>query len=95
MKIKIAKVNEDLNCGEGHVKFTNEFGEGPDCEHCGTLPPFSAAVSDGGTWWCISCNACDDDNALTEEQTQQVEAEALKREKAYIKKRYKQLFPQK
>lgn len=26
-----------------------------DCEHCGTLKPFSVTWSDGGTWWCLSC----------------------------------------
>ena len=38
-------------CEVGNFSITEEC----DCEHCGTLPPFSVTWCDGGTWWCLSC----------------------------------------
>lgn len=100
-KIKIIKENESCDCNIGDVVISDSRGEGPDCEHCGNLGPFEPVISNGGTYYCLSCmdaNGDDEEEGLydlTKNDLKLIEAECLKREKAYIKKRYNQLFPTK
>jgi hypothetical protein len=92
MKIKIlsTKKTKDI-CEEGNVFILNHLGEGPECEHCRQLPPFTALVSDGNTWWCLDCfGSMDSEISLADLDA--IEKECLEREKKYIAKRYKQLF---
>lgn len=96
MEIKILKPNA-RGCELGDVIITDAYGQGPGCEHCGQLQPFASVISDGNTWWCIEDCAQgvfeEDGDEITKANLNEIKAERLEREKAYIKKRYNQLFP--
>jgi hypothetical protein len=48
-------------CKLGNFSITEEC----DCEHCGTLKPFSVTWSNGGTWYCLDCCRYDKDFKIT------------------------------
>lgn len=96
IKIKIFKIKERSNCDFGDVIISDETGDGADCEHCGNLPPFSAAISNGGTYYCVEncadgCFDEDEDGVLSEKDRERISKECEKREDAYILKRYNQI----
>jgi len=91
MKIRFNQHRKNLKRGD--IAIVDHDGDGPTCEHCGNMPPFSALLFDGGTWWCI--NGCVDaiNEEVSEESMEKIDEECLRLEKAYIQKRYKELFP--
>ncbi len=73
-------------CEEGAISIT----EDAFCEHCYELEPFTPLISNGGTWYCICCHECSE-----EDIPEDIMKEITKREKElkteYYTKKLKEL----